>query len=154
MLSWDPFPLVFAMIAVPLQSESLICPHQIGDSCDVVVTPDDRAHWFSCPLSVQQVVPLLSRGQRGKPVMVVLPCTEAQMFAKMCLFLETPHANFRSLHMTTSHRLATENSTLQLHLEHECYPQCPGERGPGPSVLRRFVGSSVSDPERLRRPWS
>ena len=118
------------------------------------MTPDERAHWFSGPLSVQQIVPLLSLGQRGKPVMVVLPCTEAQLLAKRCQFLETPHENFQSLHMTTDHRLVTENSALELHLEQECYPQCPGASGPGPSVLRRLVGSSESDPERLRRPWS
>ena len=152
------------MIAVPLQSKTqkwivqkgskLICPHQVGGAYEGVVTPEKWTLWCSCPLSVPPVVLLLSRGQRGKPVKMVLPCSVAQKLAKVRLVLGNPHVNFQSRPMTTSHHQATENSTPMWLHELECYPQCPGASGPGPSVLRLLVGSSESDPERLRRPWS
>ena len=92
---------MLVLIAVPLQSVTLkrieqsgtklICPHQFGDSCDYVVIPDVRTHWFSGPLTVHPMEPLLSRGQRGKPVMVVLPCHEAQ---KLAWFLKLPKRIF------------------------------------------------------------
>ena len=93
------------------------------------MTPEDKTLWFSCPWSVQQVVPLLSRGQRGKPVKEVLPRSEAQKLAKGRLVLENPHENFLSLPMTTCHRPATENSTPVWHRGKECYPaMCRGRR--------------------------
>ena len=67
---------------------------------------------------------------------------------------DVPHVNLLSLHMTTGHLPATENSTPELWYGRERYPHCPGEGELAPSIFRRLVGSSGSDPGRLRRPWS